>query len=468
MKNINIYISLALLFSLVSCESFIEGWDESPNSPATTTPGLLLSNTQVATFANFTGQNARTAAILTQQCTGVTDQMYDEIQNYNFGEQDVENDWYTLYESCLHTPYTIILDYSETHPYYAGIAKVLLAMNLGLATDCWGDIPYREALKGLEGELNYYPHFDPQQQVIQDIQTLLDEAIVLLNANAANNVTMPGQDDIIFGGDLNAWKITAYMLKARNAIHLTKRDESGAATNALNYLTSAYGLGLADANDDCNAYFDGAGTAQNQWWAFETNRGGYMRMGEFFIDLMKGIDDPRLPLLALSVENDYFGAPMGETNPNDYSYLGLYYNQNNATLPLITYVEAKFIEAEAELRLGNTDNAATAYNEAVIASVEKITGEAIPTAFETAEASETGSSITMEQIMLQKYIALFTQPEVWTDWRRTGYPNISPYADATGVNNIPRRYPIPQGERVNNPNAPDQYPITSRVWWDEN
>ena len=467
MKKKVFIILLPALLLMLSCESFIEGWDESPNAPTTTTPALLLTNSEVSTFAVFTGQNARTAAILTQQCTGVTDQMYDDIQNYNIGENDVDNEWQNIYENSLQTTYTLIKDYSETHPYYAGIAKVLMAMNLGLAADYWGDIPFREALSGLDGEAYYYPHFDSQQQVIQDIQTMLDEAIALLSASPSANETSPALDDIIFEGDIDAWIITAWMLKARNAIHLTKRDANGAAGNAMSYLNSAYTAGLASSDDDCNAYFDGSGNAQNQWWAFETNRGGYMRMGEFYINLLKDKNDPRLPLLALDVSGDYFGAPMGETNPNDYSYVGSIYNQNDATLPLITYAEAKFIEAEAQFRLGNSDDAATAYNEAVIAHVEKITGATIPGSYRTAEASETGASITLDKIMTQKYIALFTQPEVWTDWRRTDIPQLQPYADATGVSSIPRRYPISQSERINNPNAPAQYPITTRVWWDE-
>src|SRR4030042_1088128 len=183
-----------------------------------------------------------------------------------------------------------------------------MAMNLGLATDCWGDIPLREALNGLEGEEHYYPHFDAQQQGIQDIQTILDEAITLLSSDPAANETTPGLDDIIFEGDVNA-------------------------------------------------YFDGSGNAQNQWWPFETNRGGYMRMGEYFINLMKGKNDPRLPLFALEINSDYLGAPMGETDPSNYSYVGLYFNRNDATLPLITYAEAKFIEAEARFRLGGTNEA---------------------------------------------------------------------------------------------------------------
>src|SRR4030042_2939571 len=127
-----------------------------------------------------------------------------------------------------------------------------MAMNLGLATDCWGDIPLREALNGLEGEEHYYPHFDAQQQVIQDIQTILDEAITLLSSDPAANETTPGLDDIIFEGDVNAWKRTAWMLKSRNAIHLTKRDANGSATSAMSYLNSAYTAGLASSDDDCN------------------------------------------------------------------------------------------------------------------------------------------------------------------------------------------------------------------------
>ncbi len=69
--------------------------------------------------------------------------------------------------------------------------------------------------------------------------------------------------------------------------------------------------------------------------------------------------------------------------------------------------------------------------------------------------------------MTQKYIALTAQPEIWADWRRTDIPSISPYADATGVNNIPRRLPFGTSERTGNINAPAQQPIVNPVWWDE-
>lgn len=463
MKKTVLYIfSFVLLFSF-GCESFVDGWDKSPNSPTEATPALLLTNAEVATFSVYTGQNARSAAILMQQCTGVTDQMYDIVQNYNIGEGDVDNEWQNIYENSLHTSQTIINDYADENPYYAGIASILKAMNLGIATDLWGDIPHREALNGLDGEEYYYPAFDSQEQVIGDIQSILSEAIDYLSKPETDNTLLPGADDIIFGGDVSKWIRTAWMLKARYAIRLTKRSETTAVDNAISYINSA---GLTGTSDDCNAYFDGSGNAQNQWWAFEQNRGGYIRMGEFFINLLKDKNDPRIAQIATEVGADYFGAPMGETNPNNYSYVGPYFASSDATLPLVTYVEMKFIEAEAQFRKNNKADAATAYNEAVTASVEQMTGETIPDAYKTAEASETESTITLEKIITQKYIAMFTQPEVWADWRRTDIPSLQPFADATGTNNIPRRFPLPQSERINNPNSPAQVNIVTPVWWD--
>lgn len=464
----NIFISIvSLLFILLNgCESFVDDWDESPNSPVTATPALLLTNLEVSTFAIQTGQNARAAAILTQQCTGTSDQMYNTFQNYNITENTIDNEWQTIYENGLQPGYTLLQTYSEGYPHYQGITKILMAMNLGLATDYWGDIPYTEALMGLDGEEHYSPAFDSQENVIQTIQTLLDEAIVSLQKPEGENLLRPEGDDIVFGGNVDNWIKTAYVLKARYALRLTKRDENTAVTNALSYLNSAYYAGLESSEDDCNAYFDGSGNAQSQWWDFENERGGYMRMNDFFVELLKEKNDPRLSYLVQEVKGEFTGAPMGATDASSYSYLGPYYACPDATLPMITFVEAKFIEAEALFRNGEPADAAEAFNQAVIASVEKITGAAVPEDYRLAEASENESSLTLEKILTQKYIALFTQPEVWADWRRTDIPQLEPYTDATGTNNIPRRYPIAQSERLYNTNSPGQVDIVVPVWWD--
>ncbi len=83
-----------------------------------------------------------------------------------------------------------------------------------------------------------------------------------------------------------------------------------------------------------------------------------------------------------------------------------------------------------------------------------------------ANANETETTITLEKIMTQKYIAMFSQPEVWSDWRRTDLPKLTPNPNGN-VAAIPRRLPTAQSERLYNTNAPVNTDILKPVWWDE-
>jgi len=465
MRKIIAFIILPIFLIIASCESFIEGYDESPNSPTEATAQLLMSVAEVSTFMYYTGQLARTPAILMQQCAGTDFQMID-VRDYVILEDGNTNEWEGIYSNCLINEQLIIEDYGEDNPYYAGIAKILQAMALGLLTDLWGDIPYREALQGLKGQgEELHPVFDPQQQVIGDIQTLLSDAITELSKPATDNLQVPGGDDYIHGGDPDAWITTAWILKARYANRLSKKDATGSATNALNFLSN---LDLTSSANvvDALAIFGDEANEQNQWFDFQNDRGNYIQMGEFFIDLMNSTSDPRLPFFALpDTGGGYTGTANNarDTWTSDWGpYVG---NEAGKDMPLVTYFEAKFIEAEANYRLTNYDDAATAYNAAVKASLEFVTG-AVDSAFAADYASETAASITLETIMTQKYVAMFTQPEVWSDWRRTGFPVLTPNPDAN-IANIPRRLPTCQTERQYNRNAVVESNILVPVWWDE-
>jgi hypothetical protein len=140
MKKIIVPILLAVLFSVLSCERFVEGWDDSPNTPTKATAPLLLSETEVATFMYYTGQLARTPSIFIQHVAGTDFQMID-IAGYTLLEGDNVNEWEGIYTNCLMNEQLLIDDYGDPNPYYAGIAKILKAMALGLLTDLWGDVP---------------------------------------------------------------------------------------------------------------------------------------------------------------------------------------------------------------------------------------------------------------------------------------------------------------------------------------
>ena len=450
-KTISILSLLALAFFYSGCEKYVEGYDISPNDPLDVNVEVLLTGTEVATFSNFTGNLARIPSVLVNQMAGRQFQ-YEDIQQNVIREADVDNDFQQLYNGGLVNAELLIEKAGDDNKYYRGIGRVLKVMNIGLATDCWGDVPYSQALKGLEGEAYFNPAYDTQVNILRDMQAELDLAIGDLNSDAASNINLPEEDDLIFGGDAASWRQIARVLKARYYNRLSKQDPAGSATNALAALDAAYADGFTAAND-MMAYFGEAANEWNQWYAFEQQRSGYITLNQFFLDLLAG--DPRLPL---------YVTPDNDGNFTDQQPIGPYYGDLSSPLPLATFFEAKFIEAEAALRSGDKARAATAYNAAVTANLTKL-GVPDP-AYLAANANETDASITLGKIMTQKYVAMFTQPEVWTDWRRTDLPALTPNPDGN-VAGIPRRLTTAQSERLYNSSAIVVTNLLQPVWWDQ-
>lgn len=451
MKKISYFLAAALMMTS-SCKKFVEGYDVSPNSPVDVPINLLLPAVEVSTFAIYTGQLARVAAVFTKQQKGRQFQ-YEEYERYDFNENDIDGEWWSLYDGSLINAQLLIDKSGDKNPHYRGMGRILKAMNLGIATDYWGDIPDKEALQGLKGPEFFNVAHDPQEQVITAIQKLLDDAITDLKTAGDKNVLVPGGEDYIFGGDANNWVATAYVIKARYANRLSKKDAAGSATAALGFLTQAYTAGFTSNAADCMAIFGEVGNEWNQWYAFNRNRGGYMTMNGYFVNLLKNSNDPRLAAYA------------GSATATETSTIGAFLASQTSPLPLVTYAEAKFIEAEAQFRAGDKTKAAAAYNVAIKASILKMTGAA-NVAYETLNASETNLTITLQKIMTQKYIAMFTQPEVWADWRRTNIPALTPNANAA-VAGIPRRFPTAQSERLYNTKVTVESNILAPVWWDK-
>ncbi len=466
MKN---YIKTGLLAILLavggySCSNYVDGYEVSPNDPQQSNPALLTTVIEVATFSHYSGQFARYAAMMTQHCMGVQAQ-YEDIANYNIREGDNVNEWASHY-SAINDCNTLIDLAGDANPHYRGIGRVLKAMNLAITTDLWGDVPNRQAALGLQGEAFYNPVYDNQESIYLDMQNLLDNALVDF-ANA-NNVVLPGSDDLIFGGDISNWIITAHVLKARYANRLSKKDAAGSATAALGHIDAAIAAGMTGPSSDCNAIFPGDGNSLNQWYAFEANRADYIQMGEGFINLLLNINDPRLPFYATPDSGGviYRGTPLGSIDATT-SDVGAYFASPTSNAPMVTFVEAKFIEAEAAFRAGQLPRAAQAHNDAIKAHILQVTGAPADVAYEIAQASETAGSISLEKIMTHKYVALFTQFEVYNDWRRTNIPALTPNPNGE-TTAIPRRLPTPQTERLYNENAPNPVisDITLPVWWD--
>ncbi|WP_445733973.1 SusD/RagB family nutrient-binding outer membrane lipoprotein [Mariniflexile sp.] len=473
---------LLLMTVLASCSSDLDKYSINPNDPEAVSPDLLLTSMQVGTFSVYTGNHTRIASLFSQHIAGTSEGQFGEYSNYNVTEQTIENEWGSTYTNTVGTGIVITTDFPEGYDFHNGIAKILLAFNFGVATDLWGDVPFSEAGRLISSGISN-PSYDTQETVIAGIQTLLDEGIALLSKGAsANNKILPGSDDLIFGGNTDKWISAAYVLKARYALRVSLRNPAG-YDQALSFLNSANLTGNAN---DMNAVFpnSGGGNSKNQWKDFEDNRANYIKLGGFFVNAMKNMNDPRLRFFAtLDANMGYSGNAVGDINTITTSKVGPAISSTTVPIGLVTFVESKFIEAEIYKRKNMNVEAKAALKAALEASIDKMEvlkgyfvedDAEIPsitlaekTAFVAAQTAD--PMITLENIMLHKYIALFSSMEPYNDFRRTGFPNLQ--VNPNAVNNItviPLRFPSASSERLYNANATIVSDITTPVWWDMN
>ncbi|MHC0442677.1 SusD/RagB family nutrient-binding outer membrane lipoprotein [Flavobacterium sp. 3-210] len=452
----SIILSMLSIGLLSGCQTELDDFNENPNNPITTTPSLLLSAMEVSTFSNHTGGIIRNSEIFAQQLAGTDIGQMGPISQYIISENDVTNEWNTIYGTTLMSGHLLTRDFASQYPYYNGMGQVLTALNLGYATDMWGDVPYDEAFKAEEG--NKTPKYNTQQEIYQRLQSILDEAIVNLKKPVSSNLTTPSDDDFIFKGNTQKWIKIAYVLKARYALRLSQVD-TGSAQKALEYINAS---GITSNDDDANTFFPGTANGLNQWYAFNVSRVNYLKTGKYFVDYLNNTSDPRLPfIIAKNKEGTYTGNAADDQATVTTSYIGSAFASPTSAVGMVTFAEAKFIEAEAKLRLGQ--NAQPAFQAGIAASVLKITGTAATSTF----LANATSTVTLANIIQQKYIALFLTMEPFNDYRRTGFPVLVPN-QASNTKAIPVRLPTPDEERHYNSNATVVSNVTTNVWWDKN
>ena len=324
---------------------------------------------------------------------------------------------------------------------------MLEAWEAGTAADFYGDVPYSTAfVVGKNATL------DKQADVYAAVQSLLDRAIKQLQANVG---TGPAAADLFYSGDRTKWTQAAYTLKARYYLRGVERTGTAADgtpafdPTAYQSALTAAANGIASTANDLRTYASTATTENNLLYQFAAvSRPGYVAPHAFLVNLMKARNDPRL--------TQYFTPAAGQTTVigSTASGLGTGPGPNVASFNastgigaqayrwrLLSYGENQLILAEANFRLGNTAAALTTYN------AERTSAGL------TAVTSLPAGAAGLNEIMSEKYIALIQNPEVWSDYRRTCFPALTPTSTA-GTALIPARLFYPQAERQSNPNIP--------------
>ena len=461
--------------SFVGCSDELIDMNEDPNSPTAVPGGNLITQAQYNMYDRLHGRlvNAEWGMLMVQQWAQneyTAEQRYQSITGVSFDNffQDIYIN--TLKE--LDAAQQLTAEAALTEVQKAdlnGVAEILAVDGWMALSDGFGSLPYLQSMKPNEFP---NPAYNTQEEIYLNLLERLDVAL----GSMSDTGSFDG--DLIYGGDISQWKKFGASLMLQAAIRISDRN-SGVASN---YANTAIDYGVFESNEDNAVFvFDANPALSNPLYIDETlNARDDFCVSELLVEWLKDTEDPRLPeYVAPNQFGEYEGMPYGledgpATNlkPNTSRPAD---RIRTATAPhfILTYSEVEFLIAEAIERGYLTGSAATAYNNAVTASMNQWD---ITDATEIADylAGNPYNSAQWDQsIGEQKWLALYTNGhEAWTEWRRLGYPQLSAPADAV-INTIPVKLPYPQSEQSNNSSSlnevtSDPNSITTPVWWDVN
>jgi hypothetical protein len=418
-------ITLAGFVSGSCSDSYFEGprLNENPNKPSTAAADQQFVGFQAFTFYVLTGDVNRVISLWMQQMAG-TGRQWAGYDQYTVTENDFTMG--AFYAQGGFLDIRGVQSKVQDDKLYLGIAQTWEALLMDLTSDVWGDIPYSQAISDV-----LHPELDKQVAVHNALVALVDQGLTNITAGG----TGPNAADLVYGGDQTKWTEAAHTLKARLYMHLAETD----AANYAKALTET-DAGISSAANDFTTYQSGTTGEANHWFQFRIQRGTDISAGKHLVDLMKQRSDPRLTAYFApgpSAGGQIIGAPPGQEFNGTQAWLSETRGAAEFRQPILTFAENQLIRAEAQYRTGAEPSALATLN-------------AYRVSVGLAEKNGLAGAALLTAIMEEKYVALFQNTEVWNDYRRTCYPNLTP---ASG-NFIPARLVYGTDERRANPNIP--------------
>ncbi|GAB3587644.1 RagB/SusD family nutrient uptake outer membrane protein [Hymenobacter daeguensis] len=446
--NLKRYIlSLGLLTTaaaLTACEKFLDV-NDNPNNPVVSTPNFLLPGI-ISNGIQTQMFTALRTPYITQYVVSRTANSGGNDQYFFTNAQSTNTFNYSYFQSGGNIPTMQKAAEAEGSVYYIGAGKIMQAVILAHATDMLGDIPYSEAY---QGGANFTPKYDSQQQIYATINQLCDEGVVEMSKPASAQVrpfysTSPSESgDILYKGDPGKWVRLAYALKARQAQHLTKKGSydpravlalcDRAFTSSADDAQINFQVAVAPLTNTTNIF--GVTRANFGTATFSSNIIKYLNGTTF-----PGVVDPRFgvltPTTSLGVNPGAGTSSTANLTPGSTitDFYGGWYARDLGYFEAITYHEIKFIEAEAAFLANDKTRALAALREGIRAHMKKVGGGGsysppavtfpaildgqIAAYLASAAVPQTEATLTLRSIMEQKYIAMFLNPDSWSDLRR--------------------------------------------------
>ena len=472
-NNISKYAVLLALTAtplvITSCRQELD-INVDPNNPSQASLSGLLSGSQVGFAFALGGEGTRMPAAVVQHYAGHRNQSLRYAQ-YRITSSDTDGTWTALYNTLMDMKELENKATASGNQAYLGVSKILQAHAFSVTTDLFGDIPFSKAL---QGRANITPVYDKQEDIYPALITMIDEGLAALSAGTE---TISG--DIVYGGNVTKWKKYGNSLKLRLLNHLSSRQPNAAA----NFLATNPDL-IDISSENAKVLFGSVASNANPIYQFDVLSGRKdQAVASTIVDKMKALSDPRVSVYFNPVANNnsglqgqYLGnAPGNDTDDsgeNEYSRVGSAYASIKAPVVLMSAAEVNFIKAEVYYRA--SDSRAQAAYQAAITQDFAALGLSSSAAAYLANANVAYDG-TLQRIMEQKWITMFQASyESWVDWRRTGFPALTPAASNVTSNVIPRNLPYPDVEINSNranlvagPGIPIPYTgLSNRVWWD--
>lgn len=355
------------------------------------------------------------------------------------------------------------------------VARILKAYIFWWLTDRYGNIPYKNALKG---NGNFYPDYTPQEEIYTDIFKELKEAAAQIKVDESGV-----KGDIMLNGNMTLWKKFANTTRLMMALRLVKKDFERGKTEFNAALTD----GLLSSNADNIVYkFLDDPKNYNPWYInYSVSQRNDYAITTTLTDYMQAKNDPRLFVYAETLSGGVVkGLPYGLSIIRNisqvYSRLGNAFRSAASPAYVQTYAQVLFTLAEgAKIGYipGGDATAALHYANAIRASWEQY-GVYNATALATYMALPDivyDPANGLKKIMSEKWVHLYLNGyEAWADWRRTGFPVLTPAKDAVDPRGIPRRQGYPSAEAsLNKANydkavqAQGEDNNYTRIWWDK-
>jgi hypothetical protein len=514
-KFIKGFTAFSLFIVLVSsCTKDFDDLNTDPTAynPTNFEPNYLLTTSQLAYTGSFDFSyetwrgNLIYASTLMQQLSTVIG--YWAGDKYLLNANYTAAYWQVAYPEQV-KPVADLVKLTEGKAQYKNlnqIARIMRALILQRITDLYGDVPYFDAGLGYYNN-SYFPKYDKQQDIYNDILAEVEDAITKLDPAAdkpSGDAFYAGQPD-----QIEKWKRLGYTLLLRAGMRLSKIDPAKAQAT----VQKVIGKTMQSNADNAFLKHDETGGRPTVNRNFQVLLGqpeaDYVKWSQKLIDFLKTNDDPRLPVIAQLANGDRTAANQkgmpngfdlsgvpgrdissaaGYTGMGNYSKPSSYFTRLNAPTFILTYAESELLLADAAARwtISGLSPAATYYNNGVKAAITYMgpydaaaaITDAAADAYLLAHPYNAGDGLNM---INTQYFALtatmFDFYEGWSNWRRTGLPALTPvvYPGNVTGGTVPRRFPYPLAEANTNPtnyqaaheSVPGGDNLAGRVWWDK-